>query len=58
LIITSISEEEKKCLLHCVVIGGGSTGVEYSGELSDFITKDVRERYNVLSTHISDRDNI
>ncbi|KAI5386496.1 internal alternative NAD(P)H-ubiquinone oxidoreductase A2, mitochondrial [Lathyrus oleraceus] len=45
-----ISEEEKKGLLHCVVIGGGPTGVEFSGELSDFITKDVRERY----THVKD----
>ncbi|KAL9662757.1 hypothetical protein QQ045_027591 [Rhodiola kirilowii] len=45
-----ISEEEKKRLLHCVVIGGGPTGVEFSGELSDFIMKDVQERY----THIKD----
>ncbi|KAI5406507.1 Internal alternative NAD(P)H-ubiquinone oxidoreductase A1 [Lathyrus oleraceus] len=45
-----ISEEEKKGLLHCVVIGGGPTRVEFSGELSDFITKDVRERY----THVKD----
>nr|DAD20828.1 TPA_asm: hypothetical protein HUJ06_022291 [Nelumbo nucifera] len=41
-----ISDEEKKRLLHCVVIGGGPTGVEFSGELSDFIMKDVRERYS------------
>ncbi|KAK1325167.1 hypothetical protein QJS10_CPA01g02339 [Acorus calamus] len=34
-----ISEEEKQRLLHCVVIGGGPTGVEFSGELSDFIMK-------------------
>ncbi|KAK7368960.1 hypothetical protein VNO80_10993 [Phaseolus coccineus] len=45
-----ISEEEKKRLLHCVVIGGGPTGVEFSGELSDFITRDVHERY----THVKD----
>lgn len=47
---TGISEEEKKRLLHCVVIGGGPTGVEFSGELSDFIMKDVRDRY----THVKD----
>ncbi|OVA13913.1 FAD-dependent pyridine nucleotide-disulfide oxidoreductase [Macleaya cordata] len=41
---------EKKRLLHCVVIGGGPTGVEFSGELSDFIIKDVHERYS----HIKD----
>ncbi|KAH7545937.1 internal alternative NAD(P)H-ubiquinone oxidoreductase A2, mitochondrial [Ziziphus jujuba] len=45
-----ITEEERKRLLHCVVIGGGPTGVEFSGELSDFIMKDVRERY----THVKD----
>lgn len=45
-----MSEEEKKRLLHCVVVGGGPTGVEFSGELSDFITRDVRERY----AHVKD----
>ena len=50
LIMTGISEEERKRLLHCVVIGGGPTGVEFSGELSDFIMKDVREQY----AHVKD----
>ncbi|GLT33495.1 hypothetical protein SLA2020_080800 [Shorea laevis] len=45
-----VSEEEKKRLLHCVIVGGGPTGVEFSGELSDFIMKDVEERY----THVKD----
>ncbi|ESQ51502.1 hypothetical protein EUTSA_v10016537mg [Eutrema salsugineum] len=45
-----ISKEEKKRLLHCVVVGGGPTGVEFSGELSDFIMKDVRQRY----AHVKD----
>ena len=45
-----MSEEEKARLLHCVVIGGGPTGVEFSGELSDFIMRDVRERY----AHVKD----
>ncbi|XP_061979722.1 internal alternative NAD(P)H-ubiquinone oxidoreductase A1, mitochondrial-like [Populus nigra] len=45
-----ISEAEKKRLLHCVVIGGGPTGVEFSGELSDFIKRDVQDRY----THVKD----
>jgi len=33
-----------------VVVGGGPTGVEFSGELSDFITRDVRQRY----VHVKD----
>uniref|UniRef100_A0A1D1ZBY4 NADH:ubiquinone reductase (non-electrogenic) n=1 Tax=Anthurium amnicola TaxID=1678845 RepID=A0A1D1ZBY4_9ARAE len=48
--VPGISEEEKSRLLHCVVIGGGPTGVEFSGELSDFIIKDVHERYS----HVKD----
>ena len=32
------------------MVGGGPTGVEFSGELSDFIMKDVRERY----AHVKD----
>lgn len=47
-----ISEEEKRRLLHCVVIGGGPTGVEFSGELSDFIIRDVHERYSHVKDYI------
>ncbi|KAF8029812.1 hypothetical protein BT93_E2285 [Corymbia citriodora subsp. variegata] len=47
-----ISEEERKRLLHCVVIGGGPTGVEFSGELSDFIMKDVHERFSHVKDYI------
>lgn len=48
--VPGISEEEKRRLLHCVVVGGGPTGVEFSGELSDFIMKDVHQRY----AHVKD----
>uniref|UniRef100_A0A1D1Z9W0 NADH:ubiquinone reductase (non-electrogenic) n=1 Tax=Anthurium amnicola TaxID=1678845 RepID=A0A1D1Z9W0_9ARAE len=48
-----ISEEEKRRLLHCVVIGGGPTGVEFSGELSDFIMRDVRQRYSHVKDYIN-----
>lgn len=47
-----VTEEEKERLLHCVVIGGGPTGVEFSGELSDFITRDVREQYSHVKNYI------
>lgn len=50
--IPGVSEEEKKRLLHCVVVGGGPTGVEFSGELSDFIMKDVRQRYAHVKDYI------
>ncbi|RYR46645.1 hypothetical protein Ahy_A07g032404 isoform A [Arachis hypogaea] len=48
--VPGIGKEEKQRLLHCVVVGGGPTGVEFSGELSDFIMRDVRQRY----THVKD----
>lgn len=47
-----VSEEEKRRLLHCVVVGGGPTGVEFSGELSDFILKDVHQRYAHVKDYI------
>lgn len=42
--------EEKSRLLHCVVVGGGPTGVEFSGELSDFIRRDVHRKF----AHVQD----
>ncbi|CAI5996127.1 unnamed protein product [Closterium sp. NIES-65] len=45
-----LPEEEKRRLLSCVVVGGGPTGVEFSGELSDFIRRDVRSKY----AHVKD----
>ncbi|XP_058075019.1 internal alternative NAD(P)H-ubiquinone oxidoreductase A2, mitochondrial-like isoform X2 [Magnolia sinica] len=50
--VPGISVEEKSRLLHCVVVGGGPTGVEFSGELSDFIIRDVRERYSHVKDYI------
>ncbi|RZB70636.1 Internal alternative NAD(P)H-ubiquinone oxidoreductase A1, mitochondrial, partial [Glycine soja] len=47
-----ISKEEKKCLLHCVVIGGGPTRVEFTRELSDFIMRDVQEHYIHVKDYI------
>ncbi|XP_027090222.1 internal alternative NAD(P)H-ubiquinone oxidoreductase A1, mitochondrial-like isoform X1 [Coffea arabica] len=50
--VPGVSDEEKRRLLHCVVVGGGPTGVEFSGELSDFITRDVRQRYAHVKDYI------
>lgn len=49
---TGVTEEEKSRLLHCVIVGGGPTGVEFSGELSDFIIKDVHQRYAHVKDYI------
>ncbi|CAK9179189.1 unnamed protein product [Ilex paraguariensis] len=50
--VPGVSDEEKLRLLHCVVVGGGPTGVEFSGELSDFITRDVHQRYAHVKDYI------
>ncbi|KAH7366211.1 hypothetical protein KP509_18G068100 [Ceratopteris richardii] len=50
--IPGTSEEERRRLLHCVVVGGGPTGVEFSGELSDFIRRDVHQRYAHVQNYI------
>lgn len=39
------NDEERKRILHFVVIGGGPTGVELSGQLYDFIHKDLARLY-------------
>lgn len=38
--------EERKRLLHFVVVGGGPTGVEFAAELHDFITEDLVDSYS------------
>lgn len=43
------SEEERKRLLTFVVVGGGPTGCEFCGELSDFVKNDLRRFYPKLA---------
>jgi NADH:ubiquinone reductase (non-electrogenic) len=37
--------DERKRLLHFVVVGGGPTGVEFAAELHDFLTEDLVHSY-------------
>ncbi len=37
--------EEWRRLLHIVIVGGGPTGVEVAGELTDFINQDLKRLY-------------
>ncbi|XP_031558797.1 probable NADH dehydrogenase [Actinia tenebrosa] len=41
-----ISEEDKRRLLHFVIVGGGPTGVEFGAELYDFVRQDVNRLYS------------
>lgn len=45
------SPEEKKRLLHTVVVGGGPTGVEFAGELQDFYHEDLRKWIPDIKEH-------
>ncbi|CAL1134947.1 unnamed protein product, partial [Cladocopium goreaui] len=40
-----------KQLLNFVVVGGGPTGVEFCGELSDFIRQDLKRRYPKIAEY-------
>ncbi|KAE8708890.1 External alternative NAD(P)H-ubiquinone oxidoreductase B1 [Hibiscus syriacus] len=40
-----LSEEERKKILHFVIVGGGPTGVEFAAELHDFVNEDVVKLY-------------
>lgn len=38
--------KERERMLNILVVGGGPTGVEFAGELSDFINKDLKKLDN------------
>ncbi|KAK6134772.1 hypothetical protein DH2020_031481 [Rehmannia glutinosa] len=50
--LPSVSEEEKKRILHFVVVGGGPTGVEFAAELHDFVNEDLAKLYPKLKEHV------
>lgn len=41
----SVSEEERRRLLHFVIVGGGPTGVEFGAEFYDFLKQDLERLY-------------
>ncbi|CAK8985529.1 Probable NADH-ubiquinone oxidoreductase C3A11.07, partial [Durusdinium trenchii] len=43
--------DKVKQLLSFVVVGGGPTGVEFCGELSDFIRQDLKRRYPKIAEY-------
>ncbi|KAI5656956.1 hypothetical protein M9H77_25749 [Catharanthus roseus] len=43
--LPSLSDEEKKRLLHFVVVGGGPTGVEFAAQFHDFLNEDLVKLY-------------
>eukprot|EP00882_Tetradesmus_deserticola_P001020 GHRQ01001105.1.p1 GENE.GHRQ01001105.1~~GHRQ01001105.1.p1 ORF type:complete len:649 (+),score=345.14 GHRQ01001105.1:241-2187(+) len=47
------SEEERRRVLHFVVVGGGPTGVEFAGTLNDFVRVDLAKKYPELMPLVS-----
>lgn len=45
--------EERRRLLHFVVVGGGPTGVEFAAELHDFMTEDLVDSYASVLPDVS-----
>ncbi|CAH8275857.1 unnamed protein product [Arabidopsis lyrata] len=43
--LPGLNEEERKRMLHFVVVGGGPTGVEFASELHDFVNEDLVKLY-------------
>lgn len=43
--LPSISEEERKRILHFAIVGGGPTGVEFAASLHDFVNEDLVKLY-------------
>ncbi|KAL6804839.1 FAD/NAD(P)-binding domain-containing protein [Trichoderma sp. SZMC 28013] len=43
-----LSEDDKRSLLHFVVVGGGPTGIEFAAELHDLIHEDLKNMYPEL----------
>ena len=47
------TEEERRTKLHFVVVGGGPTGCEFAGELSDFLLSDLFSKFSDLQRFVS-----
>ena len=45
----TLTDVERRNLLHFVITGGGPTGVEFAGELSDFIATDLNRAFPTLA---------
>ncbi|KAF5728638.1 hypothetical protein HS088_TW21G00787 [Tripterygium wilfordii] len=46
--LPTLSDDERKRILHFVVVGGGPTGVEFAAELHDFVNEDLVKLYPLV----------
>ncbi|XP_031276767.1 external alternative NAD(P)H-ubiquinone oxidoreductase B2, mitochondrial [Pistacia vera] len=50
--LPDLSDEERKRILHFVVVGGGPTGVEFAAELHDFVSEDLVKLYPMVKESV------
>ncbi|GKV19122.1 hypothetical protein SLEP1_g29416 [Rubroshorea leprosula] len=50
--LPNLSEEDRKRILHFVVVGGGPTGVEFAAQLHDFVNDDLVKLYPKVKDHV------
>ncbi|KAL9272011.1 External alternative NAD(P)H-ubiquinone oxidoreductase B2, mitochondrial-like protein [Drosera capensis] len=50
--LPTLSDEERKKILHFVIVGGGPTGVEFAAELHDHVTEDLGELYPIAKDFV------
>lgn len=43
--LPTLTDEERKRILHFVIVGGGPSGVEFAAELHDFVNEDIVKLY-------------
>ena len=44
-----MNDDERRQLLHFVIVGGGPTGIEFAAELHDLLASDLHRHYPVLA---------
>lgn len=50
--LPTMTDEERRKLLHFAVVGGGPTGIEFAAELHDLIHEDLSKLYPELIQHV------
>ncbi|XP_044462399.1 external alternative NAD(P)H-ubiquinone oxidoreductase B2, mitochondrial-like [Mangifera indica] len=50
--LPDLGDEERKRILHFVVVGGGPTGVEFAAELHDFVNEDLVKLYPMVKESV------
>ncbi|KAH7568997.1 hypothetical protein JRO89_XS06G0086500 [Xanthoceras sorbifolium] len=50
--LPTLTDEERKRILHFVIVGGGPTGVEFAAELHDFVNEDLVNLYPMVKDSV------